>query len=123
MPSIYKSGAFIQQCFAVHPRCLDFKLVQLPDRLVVKCTSCKMHHHLSLRSVATRSSALADSPDLSADPVNNAPSDLLAQCLALHANSVTIRAMDVIQEIVGLRCRDCRRLFDLDITAFESHQL
>jgi hypothetical protein len=123
MPSIYKSGAFIQQCFAVHPRCLDFKSAHLPDRLVVKCTSCKMHHHLALRSIAMRSSAPADSLDISVQHAARAAADLLAECLAAHGPSVTIRAMDVIQEIVGLRCRDCRRLFDLDVTAFESHQL
>ncbi len=123
MPSIYKSGAFIQQCFAVHPRCLDFKSVHLPDRLVMTCTSCKMHHHLALRSIAARSSALADSPDVSVEPAARAAADLLAECLAAHGTSVTIRAMDVIQDVIGLRCRDCRRLFDLDITAFESHQL
>jgi hypothetical protein len=123
MPSIYKSGAFIQQCFAVHPRCLDFKSVQLPDRLVMKCSSCKMTHHLALRSIAMRSSALADSPDISAESPAQVAADVLAECLAAHGPSVTIRAMDVIQEIVGLRCLDCRRLFDLDVTAFESHQL
>ena len=123
MPSIYKSGAFIQQCFAVHPRCLDFKSVHLPDRLVMTCTSCKMQHHLALRSIAAKSSALADSPDLSPKSIERAAVDLLGECLKAHVHSVTIRAMDVIQDVVGLRCRDCRRLFDLDITSFESHQL
>ena len=123
MPSVYKSGAFIQQCFAVHPRCLDFKSVQLPGRLVMKCTSCNMHHHLALHAIVTRSSALADSPEVSGDPASQSPSELLAKCLTVHATSVTIREMDVVQDVVGLRCRECRRLFDLDITSFETHQL
>jgi hypothetical protein len=123
MPSVYKSGAFIQQCFAVHPRCLDFKSAHLPDRVVLTCTSCKMHHHLALRSIATRSSALADSPDIAPGSVERAAADFLDECLKAHVRSVTIRAMDVIQDVVGLRCRDCRRLFDLDIASFESHQL
>ena len=123
MPPVFKSGAFIQQCFAVHPRCLDFKSVKLPDRLVLKCTSCRMHHHLALRAIIARSSALADSSELPVDPAQSSSSEILAHCLTVHTTSVTIRAMDVVQDLVGLRCRECRRLFDLEITSFETHQL
>lgn len=123
MPPVFKSGAFIQQCFAVHPRCLDFKSVKLPDRLVLKCTSCKMHHHLALRTIIARSPALADPPEMPVDPPKEASAETLAHCLTAHATSVTIRAMDVVQDLVGLRCRECRRLFDLEITSFETHQL
>jgi hypothetical protein len=82
-----------------------------------------MHHHLALRAIIARSSALADSPEPPVDPPMEASAETLAHCLTVHATSVNIRAMDVVQDLVGLRCRECRRLFDLEITSFETHQL
>ena len=46
----------------------------------------------------------------------------LEDCLRAHPVSVTIRALDVIRDQVGLRCGECRRIFDLQVSVFESLQ-
>ena len=46
--------------------------------------------------------------------------ELLESCLRAHPVSVTIRELDVIRDTVGLRCGECRRMFDLQVSAFES---
>ena len=30
--------------------------------------------------------------------------------------------MDVVNESVGLRCAECRRSYDLEVSVFETHQ-
>ena len=48
--------------------------------------------------------------------------DLLKACAATHQAAITLRDMDVFQDLVRLRCADCRRLYELTVSAFETHQ-
>lgn len=123
MSPVYHSGAFVQQCFAVHPLSLALKKLDLPGRVVLACDSCKMTHQLMLRRISTRASALAQSPEEVAR-LEDAPTgaSTLGQCGATHPVSLRIRAMDVVHDHVGLRCADCRRLFDLDVASFQTRQ-
>jgi hypothetical protein len=124
MSPVYHSGAFVQQCFAVHPLSLALKTLNLPGRVVLACGSCKMTHQLMLRGISTRASALAQSPEEVARQ-EGAPTvaSTLGQCGSIHPTSLKIRAMDVVQEHVGLRCAECRCLFDLDVASFETRQV
>ncbi|GMV48880.1 MAG: hypothetical protein NBKEAIPA_02990 [Nitrospirae bacterium] len=118
----FYSGAFVQQCFAVHPLCLSLKRIDDEGRLLVACTSCRMVHSLSLDEVIARVAAVPLDGDLIPAAAVTTPKDRLVACLQAHALAVTIRELDVIRDSAGLRCAECRRLFDLRVSAFESHQ-
>ena len=51
MAEIIRSGAFLQQCWSVHPLCLTVKRVE-PERIVVlTCSSCRMVHRVTTNAV------------------------------------------------------------------------
>ena len=122
MGQVYQSGAFIQQCFAVHPLCLSLKRIEDSGRLIIVCTSCRRVHHVLVDEVTARVAAVpADNPELNR-AVPTTARDVLSACALTHPVAVTIREMDVIRDSVGLRCAECRRVFDLQVAAFESYQ-
>jgi hypothetical protein len=122
MGQVFKSGAFIQQCFAVHPLCLNLKSLHLPSGLVLRCTSCNMLHRLTLRALVLRVSAVHAVEDETAAGDERAAAAHLEECAAAHPAALAVRAMDVVRETAGLRCGECRKLYELDVTAFETHQ-
>ncbi len=118
----FQSGAFVQQCFAVHPLCLSLKRMDGDGRLFVACTSCRMMHHLLIEQIVARVAAVPlGGESISAKTIPTAK-ELLTACLQTHPEAVTIRELDVIRDNVGLRCAECRRMFDLQVSTFESHQ-
>ena len=118
--SIYKSGAFIQQCFSVHARCLTLQKCTPPDLVLFTCTSCRMAHRLTLRAMTTRVPVRLAVKG--AAPTDEPAMEYLAQCLSAHAIALMVREMDVVNDWVGLRCAECRRLFDFDVAVFETQQ-
>ncbi|HEX2056290.1 MAG TPA: hypothetical protein VHF07_07340 [Nitrospiraceae bacterium] len=122
MVQVFRSGAFVQQCFAVHPLCLTLKRFENQNKLVFTCTSCRMAHHVTLNQVIARVSIVMDAPDDPVQPLRDEPAAVLDRCIVDHAGAVTIREMDVLQDYMGLRCGQCRRVFDLHIASCESRQ-
>jgi hypothetical protein len=61
----FQSGAFVQQCFAVHPLCLSLKRIDEQGRLIVACTSCRMMHHMAADQVVARVAAVPVDGDMS----------------------------------------------------------
>ena len=118
----FQSGAFVQQCFAVHPLCLSLKRLAEEGRLIIACTSCRMMHQMVSDQVVARVAAVPVDGDLSGAKGLPTAKELLAACLEAHPVSVTIRELDVIRDSVGLRCAECRRIFDMQVSVFESHQ-
>lgn len=104
MAPVFKSGAFIQQCFASHRLCLILKQLSGPDTVLLTCSSCNLQHRLTLRGV-------------SGSRLEN-----LAQCAAVHSTALGVREMDVLQEFVRIRCGECRLVYDLEVAEFETHQ-
>lgn len=123
MSPVFKSGAFVQQCFSVHPRCLVLKKLALPEKLILACTSCNLQHCLTLRTLTTRS-PVARPPHEGTPPVETerTPEAWFAGCAASHQPGLGVREMDVLRDFVGLRCAECRRLYDLDVLRFETQQ-
>lgn len=121
MSPLFKSGAFVQQCFAVHPRCLVLKKHALPDRLILACTSCNLQHRLTLRGMASRLPVAPHEGRPPAEPTGK-PEDWFAGCAAGHGTGLCVREMDVLRDFVGMRCAECRRLYDFDVSLFETHQ-
>ena len=120
MAQTFQSGAFIQQCFASHRLCLTIKKLALPEKILLACTSCNMLHRLTVRALT----AHAPAARAVAEGVHGGDeaADCLRHCLAAHQTALGVREVDVLQDSVGLRCAECRRSYDLDVAAFETHQ-
>ncbi len=117
--SIYKSGAFIQQCFSVHPRCLNLQKFTPPDLVFFVCTSCRLIHRVTIRGMTTRVPVRLASEDKKTD---DRVGEHLTDCLSAHALALMVREMDVVRDWLGLRCAECRRFFDLDVDSFETRE-
>ena len=122
MAQRFQSGAFVQQCFAVHPLCLSLKRIDENGRLVIACTSCRMMHLMRPDQVVGRVAAVPLGGEVESPKVVPTARESLEDCLRAHPVSVTIRVLDVIRDTVGLRCGECRRIFDMQVSTFESHQ-
>jgi hypothetical protein len=121
MAEIIRSGAFLQQCWSVHPLCLTVKRVE-PDRIVVlTCTSCRMVHRVTAEAVTRKASAVEPSPP-DWGPAQRDGLVALKTCLGTHAPALSVREMDVFQDAVWLRCAECRAQFDLAVSQFETQQ-
>jgi hypothetical protein len=123
MPQIFKSGAFLQQCWSVHPLCIVVKRLTEDRTLILSCSSCRSAHHLALASVALRAVAggqAEEAREASVDPQRDRGK--LAGCLANHAGALSLREMDVFEDQAVIRCAECRRLYALTVAAFETHQ-
>src|SRR4026207_1186787 len=121
MAEIIRSGAFLQQCWSVHPLCLTVKRVE-PERIVVlTCSSCRMVHRGAAHSVARYVSTGDSSPP---EPDTVQPDGLvtLKSCLSAHAPALSLREMDVFRDTVWVRCAKCRAQYDLTVSQFETHQ-
>lgn len=121
MAEIFRSGAFLQQCWSVHPLCLTVKRVE-PERIVVlTCSSCRMVHRVTTNSV-TRQVSTGDSPEPEPDPSQPDGLAALKVCMGAHAPALSLREMDVFQDAVWVRCAKCRAQYDLSVSRFETHQ-
>jgi hypothetical protein len=112
--SVHKSGAFLQQCFSVHPLCLNIKLVSPPQIVGVLCTNCRMRHRLTLLQapVSLEEITAIDSSELF----------LLQGCVQNHPNDVRVSLIQIEQSAVEFRCGSCHHTYALDVALFETHQ-
>ena len=122
MAQVIRSGAFLQQCWSVHPLCVTVKRMTEERAVVLSCSSCKSAHYLNVASVTSKAS-LAQ-PVAGDAAVHDEPpgEEYLQACVSAHHTSLTLREMDVFQDLVLLRCADCRRLYELTVAAFETRQ-
>ena len=121
MAEIIRSGAFLQQCWSVHPLCLTVKRVE-PERIVVvTCSSCRMVHRVTTNAV-TKHVSTGDSSVPEPDPAQRDGLVALKACLGTHAPALSVRDMDVFQDAVWVRCAECRAQYDLTVSQFETHQ-
>ena len=112
--AVFKSGAFLQQCFSVHPLTLILKLVTPPDLVGVVCTNCRMKHRLTVRHVLQQEQ----------EDNGTKTEGMLAfqKCSQMHPEDVRISLVDVVRNSAEFRCRPCRRTYFLDIGLMETHQ-
>ncbi len=111
---VFKSGAFLQQCFSVHPLTLILKLVTAPSLVGVVCTNCRMKHRLTVRPVEQKE----------ADDVAIADNGMrpFQECYEAHAEELRIAEVDVVKNLVEFRCYPCRRTYRLELEKIETHQ-
>ena len=46
----------------------------------------------------------------------------LVGCLDAHAAALSLREMDVFEDLALIRCAECRRHYALTVSSFETHQ-
>lgn len=120
MTQIIRSGAFLQQCWSVHPLCVTVKRMTNENAVVLSCSSCKSTHHLKIASVTSKVSSAQQMPETDVSRSELPGEELLKACVFTHQTSLTLREMDVFQDLVLLRCADCRRLYELTVESFET---
>jgi hypothetical protein len=118
MPVTHTSGAFLQQCFSVHPLCLSLKRLVAPQHLILSCSSCHLSHRLTIQSLRTH----LPGQDQPLDHQAHSAFEHLTACIDAHRTALGIFAMDVVRDAAGIRCAECRRVFELDVSKFETHQ-
>jgi hypothetical protein len=111
---IFKSGAFLQQCFSVHPLTLNLKLVTPPDLVGVVCANCRMKHRLTIQRVVPQEM----------EGITIVEEGMLSfqHCSKNHPEDVRISLVDVGKNLVEFRCRPCRRTYLLEVSMIETHQ-
>lgn len=123
MGQVFRSGAFLQQCWSVHPLCVAVKRITAENQLALACTSCRFAHYLTMGSVVLGRSASEEARESMDTPEARASAQtLLASCLASHPAALSLRQMDVFEDLAVIRCAECRRHYALAVTAFETHQ-
>ena len=122
MEQVFRSGAFLQQCWSVHPLCVSVRRITGDNQLALACTSCRFAHYLTIGSVVLGPSALEEAA-ASTDAAPRPPAQAcLASCLEAHAAALSLREMDVFEDVAVLRCAECRRHYTVGVAAFETHQ-
>lgn len=119
MARLFKSGAFIQQCFATHPLCLGFKKFTSPDLMVLQCSSCRFRHGVRVRGMTSRPSASINVP--AQQPAEDRAEEHLAHCANEHPTALRVSGLEVTEDALDLRCGECRRTFAVEAAAFETH--
>ena len=111
---IFNSPAFVQQCFAVHPLSLSVKMISLPDKVGIVCGNCNMRHRLT---VSLFQSQIGEEPLVEAGAAHG-----LQQCMGEHPVDLRVSRVSAETESVQLRCRVCRRSYQMNISLFETYQ-
>jgi hypothetical protein len=122
MTQIIRSGAFLQQCWSVHPLCVTVKRITNDRTLVLVCSSCRFAHHLALGCVVPKASQVEETAGASPGTPVSEGEALLGRCVGSHQAAITLREMDVFRDSVLLRCAECRRHYEVTVSAFETHQ-
>lgn len=112
---VFKSGAFLQQCFSVHPLSLCLKLVAMPATVGVLCVNCRMRHRMTVKESPT--SVSPESKGMNKEGLAG-----LNQCFQDHPEDIRMTSVAVEHDTVQFRCRPCHRLFSLGVRLFETHQ-
>jgi hypothetical protein len=92
------------------------------NSVMLFCSSCKSAHYLTISTVTSKASSAQ--PMVGEDALHDEPSgeEFLTACVSAHHASLSLREMDVFQDVVRLRCADCRRQYELIVSAFETRQ-
>ena len=122
MAQIIRSGAFLQQCWSIHPLCVTVKRVSDERTVLLVCSACRSAHRLTVATVVPKASAAQGARVRNREDEQGSGDTLLAACLAAHHASVTLSTMDVFRDYVLLRCADCRRHYELNVSSFETQQ-
>ncbi len=114
MANVFHSGAFLQQCFSVHPLSLRVKRLTLPDTMGIVCVHCQSKHRLTLGSI-TR--IIGDS-----EMRENGVAEELAACVDNHRDALHVTEVRMERDIIQFRCRECKTRFQAMARLWETYQ-
>ncbi len=89
-------------------------MVALPEKVGILCTNCNMRHRLQ---IVVCQSQIGEEPF---SEVGAAQS--LEQCMADHAVDLRVSQVSAESDSVEFRCRLCRRVYQMNVSLFETHQ-
>lgn len=111
MASLFKGGAFFQQCFYAHREALTFRKTDDPHLLILNCKGCGIDHRLNMvQEGLTLSEAIVK--DL----------EHLSKCITSHPRELRVSVMEIGKDYVEVNCKQCRKKFDLNVAAFETNR-
>jgi len=90
------------------------------NAVVLSCSSCKSTHYLTVTAVTSQKASAQQMAGEGTSRDEPPGEEFLKVCVSTHHASLTLREMDVFQDLVRLRCADCRRLYELAIAVFET---
>jgi hypothetical protein len=99
------------------------KRITTDNQLALACTSCRFAHYVTIGAIVfgpSVSEPSAESP--AASEARPDAQTRLASCLDAHAAALSLREMDVFEDLAVIRCAECRRHYTVGVTAFETHQ-
>ena len=114
MANIFKSGAFLQQCFSVHPLSLSVKMITLPDKIGIVCVNCKSRHRLTFSTLTCQI--------VNPKSMKNGEAQSLESCITEHHNALRVMEISIDQKIIQFRCRLCKISFQATISMYETYQ-
>ncbi len=114
MANVFQSGAFLQQCFSVHPLSLRFKIFTVPDTIGIFCMNCNSRHRLT---IGTMTRVIGEST-LREEGARTK----LETCATHHQASLHVTEVSVDRDIVQFRCRECKTGFQATVSLFETYQ-
>ncbi len=101
MVQVIRGGAFLQQCWSVHPLCVTVKRVTEGGTVVLLCSSCRSAHHLQCAAIVAKPSAMpAQAEDLEPASTGVAKGQSqLAACIEAHAPALSLRQDGRVREL------------------------
>ena len=114
MANVFQSGAFLQQCFSVHPLSLTVKMLTLPDTVGIACVNCKSRHRLTIGPI-THSIGNSELREEGA-------ATGLAACVTGHQAALHVTEVSVERDLIQFRCRECKAGFQATVCLFETYQ-
>lgn len=90
------------------------------NALVLICSSCKSAHYLTVATVTSQAASAQHMAGAGTSRDEQPGEEFLKACVSTHHASLTLREMDVFQDLVRLRCADCRRQYELTVSVFET---
>ncbi len=112
--TVFKSGAFLQQCFSVHPLSLDLKMVAPPEMVGVFCKNCRMRHRMTVNQVMAHPHEKGEG--------ETEKLHLLQECFRTHPDEIRVAMVHIEHHAIEFKCRPCHRTYSLDVALFETHQ-
>src|ERR1044072_4118039 len=105
MAQVFRSGAFLQQCWSVHPLCVTVRRITAENQLALACTSCRFAHYLTIGSVVLRSIGGSEEPAPSTEAAKDGldARARLASCVEAHPSALSMRDMDVFEDLAVIR--------------------
>ena len=114
MGHVFQSGAFLQQCFSVHPLSLSVKVFNRPETIGIVCMNCKSRHRLT---VETLTLIIGD-----VESGQEGASTKLEACIRHHQEALHVTEVSVDRDLVQFRCRACKTSFQATVSRFETYQ-